>query len=102
VGGFFSTPSDFTYPFSSVNQSFSRCKRCTEKYEQDVAVIQKGGSTISVADQHSESLPSWLRMAELDTGEGVGVAKVCNCSKFNFLDSRVDKCMLTTNTQKRV
>lgn len=75
LGGFFSTPSDFTYPFSSTNQSFSRCKLCSEKYEQDVAVIQKGGSTISVADQYSESLPSWFRMAEHDTGEGVDVAK---------------------------
>ncbi|XP_059429802.1 protein SMAX1-LIKE 6 [Corylus avellana] len=75
LGGFFSTPSDFKYPFSSTRQPFSRCKLCTEKYEQDVAVIQKGGSTISVADQHSESIPSWLRMAELDTGEGVNVAK---------------------------
>lgn len=81
LGGFFSTPSDFTYPFSSTNQSFSRCKLCSEKYEQDVAVIQKGGSTISVADQYSESLPSWFRMAEHDTGEGVDVAKVCKLFK---------------------
>ncbi|XP_065637733.1 protein SMAX1-LIKE 6 [Quercus suber] len=73
-GGFFPTSSDFTNPLSITNQSFTRCKQCTEKYEQEVAVIQKGGLTISGADQYSESIPR-LQMSELDTGKGVDVAK---------------------------
>ncbi|KAG2669955.1 hypothetical protein I3760_14G060800 [Carya illinoinensis] len=73
-GGFFSTTSDFQRPFSRINQSFTRCKLCTENYEQEAAVVRKGGSTISVVDQCSEIVP-WLRMAELDTGKRVDVAK---------------------------
>ncbi|KAF5470440.1 hypothetical protein F2P56_010954 [Juglans regia] len=73
-GGFFSTTSDFQLPLSRINQSFTRCKLCTENYEREAAVVQKGGSTISVVDQCSESVP-WLRMAELDTGKGVDVTK---------------------------
>lgn len=83
-GGFFSTTSDFRIPLSRTNQSFTRCKLCTEKYEQEAALIQKGGSTSSVADQYSESLPSWLRMAELDAEKLVDVAKVCNSLMFDF------------------
>ncbi|XP_040992066.1 protein SMAX1-LIKE 6-like [Juglans microcarpa x Juglans regia] len=74
-GGFFSTTSDFRIPLSRTNQSFARCKLCTEKYEREAALIQKGGSTSSVADQYSENLPSWLRMAELDAEKVVDVAK---------------------------
>lgn len=90
-GGFFPTSSDFTNPLSITNQSFTRCKQCTEKYEQEVAVIQKGGLTISGADQYSESIPR-LQMSELDTGKGVDVAKVCNSSKYNFCDLGTHGC----------
>lgn len=76
-GGFFSGPSDFTNPLSSTNQSFIRCHLCTEKYEQEVASIRKVGSAITVGDQCSESSSSWLQMAELDTGKGVVLGKVC-------------------------
>ncbi|XP_022752644.1 protein SMAX1-LIKE 6-like isoform X2 [Durio zibethinus] len=74
-GGFFPTPSDFRSPLSGRNQSITRCNLCNEKYEQEVAAILKVGSTVSVADQHSENLPSWLRMAAVDTSKGEDVAK---------------------------
>ncbi|KAK9280167.1 hypothetical protein L1049_013854 [Liquidambar formosana] len=72
-GGFFSTPSDFKIPLSNTN--ITRCHLCNEKYDQEVSALSKGGSTISVADQYSASLPSWLQMAELDPREGEDVAK---------------------------
>lgn len=82
-GGFFSTTSDFRIPLNCANKSFTRCKLCTEKYEREAALIQKGGSTSSVSDQYSESLP-WLRMAELNAEKVVDVAKVCNSLMFDF------------------
>uniref|UniRef100_A0A2P2L0F5 Clp R domain-containing protein n=1 Tax=Rhizophora mucronata TaxID=61149 RepID=A0A2P2L0F5_RHIMU len=75
-GGFFSTPSDFRNPLSSISQSVPRCHLCNAKYEQEVATLLKMGSTISVADQHSEKLPSWLQMAELDKSKRLDVAKI--------------------------
>ena len=75
-GGFFPTPSDLRSPLSGRNQSIPRCNFCNEKYEQEVASILKVGSTVSVADQYSENLPSWLRMAAVDTSKGTDVAKV--------------------------
>ncbi|OMO90417.1 ATPase, AAA-2 [Corchorus olitorius] len=74
-GGFFPTPSDLRSPLSGRNQSTPRCNLCNEKYEQEVAATLKLGSTVSVADQYSENLPSWLRMAAVDTGKGVDIAK---------------------------
>lgn len=76
-GGFFSIPSDLKYPLPNINQSITRCPLCTAKYEQEVAALLKMGSTISVADQYSDNLPSWLQMAQLDTGKGLDAAKVC-------------------------
>ncbi|GLU18861.1 hypothetical protein SLE2022_351380 [Rubroshorea leprosula] len=73
-GGFF-TATDFKNPLSSKNQSMPRCCLCNEKYEQEVASILKEGSTVSVADQHSENLPTWLRMTALDKNKGVDEAK---------------------------
>ncbi|KAK8550829.1 hypothetical protein V6N12_039513 [Hibiscus sabdariffa] len=74
-GGLFPTPSDLTSPISGRNQSIPRCNLCNEKYEQEVDAVMKSGSTVSVADQYSENLPSWLRMAAVDTSKGEGVAK---------------------------
>ncbi|EOY33704.1 Double Clp-N motif-containing P-loop nucleoside triphosphate hydrolases superfamily protein, putative [Theobroma cacao] len=74
-GGFFPTTSDLRSPLSGRNQSIPRCKLCNEKYELEVAAILKGGSTASVADQYSENLPSWLRMAAVDTTKGADVTK---------------------------
>ncbi|KAJ6315632.1 hypothetical protein OIU78_018991 [Salix suchowensis] len=74
-GGFFPTPSDFKKPTNSINQSITCCHLCNAKYEKDVAAILKMGSTMSVADQTSEKLPSLLQMAELDTGKAVDTVK---------------------------
>ncbi|KAK3019272.1 hypothetical protein RJ639_004221 [Escallonia herrerae] len=63
-GGFFPTTSEFGNMLSSTNQSSTRCDLCNKRYEQEVSAIRKGGSTKSVADQHSAGLPSWLQMAE--------------------------------------
>ncbi|KAE8700881.1 hypothetical protein F3Y22_tig00110556pilonHSYRG00912 [Hibiscus syriacus] len=74
-GGLFPTPSDLKSPLSGWNQSIPRCNLCNEKYEQEVDALKKAGSAVSVADQYSENLPSWLRMAAVDTGKGEDVAK---------------------------
>ncbi|OMO84371.1 ATPase, AAA-2 [Corchorus capsularis] len=87
-GGFFPTPSDLRSPLSGRNQSTPRCNLCNEKYEQEVAATLKLGSTVSVADQYSENLPSWLRMAAVDTGKGVDIAKV--------VQTKDDETMLNT------
>lgn len=76
-GGFFAAPSEMKNPFSCTNQCFTRCRACTEKYEQEVASILKAGSNLSVADLYSESLPS-LQMTELDKCKGVDIMKVCS------------------------
>uniref|UniRef100_A0A5B6ZHI0 Clp R domain-containing protein n=1 Tax=Davidia involucrata TaxID=16924 RepID=A0A5B6ZHI0_DAVIN len=75
LGGFFSTPSEFKNVLGSTNQSVTRCDLCNEKYEQEATVVLKGGSTISVSDQYSASLPSWLQMAECDTSKRVDAVK---------------------------
>ncbi|ESQ36179.1 hypothetical protein EUTSA_v10006689mg [Eutrema salsugineum] len=70
-GGFFSSTSDFRVPLSgTVNQTLSRCHICNEKYLQEVAAIAKAGSSLSLADQCSEKLPSWLRAAEAELDKG--------------------------------
>ncbi|KAB2616544.1 hypothetical protein D8674_023132 [Pyrus ussuriensis x Pyrus communis] len=74
-GGFFSAPSNFKNPLSSTYQSFRRCNGCTEKYEQEVASVLKVGSTVSVTDPRSDSLPSWLQIRKLGTGKGDDLAK---------------------------
>ncbi|XP_061347170.1 protein SMAX1-LIKE 6-like isoform X2 [Gastrolobium bilobum] len=40
-GGFFPTPSEIKNPASCANATFTRCGKCNEKYEQEVADIQK-------------------------------------------------------------
>ncbi|KAA8549415.1 hypothetical protein F0562_001112 [Nyssa sinensis] len=75
LGGFFSSPSEFKNLLGSTNQSTTRCGLCNEKYEQEASVVLKGGSTISVADQYSANLPSWLQMAKCDTSKKMDVAK---------------------------
>ncbi|XP_057955145.1 protein SMAX1-LIKE 6 [Malania oleifera] len=75
-GGFFSASSDFKNPLSSGIQSESRCHLCNEKYEQEAYAILKGGSGISVSDQCSATIPSWLQMFEQSTTKGADAAKV--------------------------
>ncbi|XP_050235399.1 protein SMAX1-LIKE 6-like [Mercurialis annua] len=77
-GGFFSTLSDYKGPSSKPNQQVTRCHLCTAKYEQEVSAMLKTGSTISVADQYLENLPSWLQMAQLDSAKGLDGAKTKN------------------------
>uniref|UniRef100_A0A2P2L0H5 Clp R domain-containing protein n=1 Tax=Rhizophora mucronata TaxID=61149 RepID=A0A2P2L0H5_RHIMU len=77
-GGFFSTPSDFRNPLSGINQLITQCHHCNVEYEQEAAANLKVGSAVSVADQHSKKLPSWLQMAELDNSKGVDVAKTAD------------------------
>lgn len=76
--GFFSTPSDFSSPFSNLNRFTPRCHLCNEKYEQEVAGVLKVESTISAADQYSDSLPPWLRMKGQSTDKEVDVTKAKN------------------------
>lgn len=87
-GGFFPTPSEFKNLLSSKNKSISRCDLCNEKYDQEASVILKGGSTISVADQHLPSLSSWLQKNETDTCNSAGPAEVCNFFEL-FLSSLI-------------
>ncbi|XP_059663846.1 protein SMAX1-LIKE 7-like, partial [Cornus florida] len=75
LGGFFSAPSESTNLSGSTNQSSTRCDLCNEKYEQEVSVVTKGGSTTSVADQYSASLSSWLQMDEADTSKRMDMLK---------------------------
>ncbi|KAK6935725.1 hypothetical protein RJ641_032755 [Dillenia turbinata] len=76
-GGFFTSPADFKIPLTckSIAMTQPRCHLCNEKYEQEASAMRKGGAATSVADQHSEKLPSWLQMAELDTNKGLDTAK---------------------------
>lgn len=75
-GGLFPTASDLRSSLSCRNQSSPRCNLCNEKYEQELDAFLKVGSTVSVADQYSENLPSWLQMAAVDTSKGEDAAKV--------------------------
>lgn len=84
-GGFFSTPSDFENPQNNRNQSTVRCNICNEKYEQEASIVLKGGSTVSVADQHLANLSPWLQVADYDKNKKLGMEEVCD--SFKSLDS---------------
>lgn len=71
-GGFFPSTSDFESTWSKKKQSTGCCNICNEKYEQEAAIVLKGGATVSVADQYSSNLSSWLQMAESDKGKHLG------------------------------
>ncbi|KAL8154097.1 hypothetical protein V2J09_011857 [Rumex salicifolius] len=62
-GGFFSMPSDFRNPLGVIKKTIIRCTQCNEKCDREVSAIMKGDSSVSVADQHSSTLPSWLQTA---------------------------------------
>jgi hypothetical protein len=51
-GGFFSTPSESKSPVSSTNSSFTRCDKCNEKYEQEVADFLKVDSSFTRCYDH--------------------------------------------------
>ncbi|KAL5580734.1 hypothetical protein UlMin_013176 [Ulmus minor] len=73
-GGFFPAPSEVRNPLSSTNQCFTRCRACTEKYEQEVASLNIGSAN-PVAGQYSGNFPSWLHKPELGADKGVDVTK---------------------------
>lgn len=75
-GGFFPSTSDFESTWSKKKQSTGCCNICNEKYEQEAAIVLKGGATVSVADQYSSNLSSWLQMAESDKGKHLGTKEV--------------------------
>lgn len=69
-GGFFPTPSDYRPPTTAMQRSFTRCNACNEKYDNELAVIMREGSSVSFADQQSAALPSWLQRSESDLSKG--------------------------------
>lgn len=73
-GGFFPMQSDFRTPFSGANPPFNRCSSCNEKFERELCAVLREGSSVSVADQYSLTLPSWLQRAESDTSKGGDIA----------------------------
>lgn len=72
-GGFFPTPSEFQPPLTAVRHPFTRCSVCNEKYEQELGVILREGPSVSLSDQHSAALPSWLQRSESDLSKGEDV-----------------------------
>ncbi|KAL2926513.1 Protein SMAX1-LIKE 7 [Bienertia sinuspersici] len=74
-GGFFPTPSDYSPPITAVPQSFTRCNACNEKYEHELGTMQREGMSVSLAEQHSAALPSWLQSSML-VPPGVTLARL--------------------------
>lgn len=72
-GGFFPVPTELENSSSNTDQSISRCSLCNEKYEHEVSVALKRGRTVSVADQQSVGLTSWLQVPESETSKGSNV-----------------------------
>ncbi|GAB2234944.1 hypothetical protein Droror1_Dr00004217 [Drosera rotundifolia] len=72
--GFFSGPSDFTSPLPVMNQCFTRCGECNEKCEREISAARQGGSSASMVDKCSTSLPTWLQMADSDSNRTENVA----------------------------
>ncbi|KVI03681.1 protein SMAX1-LIKE 6-like [Cynara cardunculus var. scolymus] len=72
-GGFFPVPTELENSSSNTDQSKTRCSLCNEKYEHEVSVALKRGRTVSVADQQSMGLTSWLQVPESDTSKGSNV-----------------------------
>jgi len=77
-GGFFSTPEIRSPLNSSTNGSFTRCDKCTEKCEQEVADILKVGPSSS----NSTSSPWLQKIVNVDTHRGLDVAKVCMIANY--------------------
>lgn len=76
-GGLFPTLSESKGSLSGSYQPVPpHCHLCSQRYEQEVIAISKGGFDVSVADQYRSALPSWLQMAELGANNG-SYMKVC-------------------------
>ncbi|KAH1045380.1 hypothetical protein J1N35_036164 [Gossypium stocksii] len=70
-GGLFPTPFESKGSLTGSYQPVPpHCHLCSERYEQEVIAISKGGFDVSVADQYRSALPSWLQMAELGANNG--------------------------------
>ncbi|KAK1428664.1 hypothetical protein QVD17_17503 [Tagetes erecta] len=72
-GGFFPVQTELDQSSWKSDQSVARCDVCNEKYEQEVSIVMKGGKTVSVADQQSTGLASWLQVNESDSTNGNNV-----------------------------
>lgn len=69
-GGFFPVPTELENSSRNTDQSVSCCDLCNEKYEHEVSMVLKGGRTVSVTDQQSAGLASWLQNPESDSSKG--------------------------------
>ncbi|XP_071719745.1 protein SMAX1-LIKE 7-like isoform X2 [Rutidosis leptorrhynchoides] len=78
-GGFFPGPNEMGNSSSKTDES-TRCGLCNEKYKHEVSVVMNGGRTVSVADQQSTGLASWMRIPEADSAkvQAVGHGGVIN------------------------
>lgn len=83
-GGFFPVPSELDNASSKTDQSITWCDLCNEKYENEVSIILKGGRTVSVSDQQSAGVASWLQVPETDTTKGNSVIEVCDFFRIFF------------------
>ncbi|GMI83075.1 hypothetical protein HRI_001976800 [Hibiscus trionum] len=71
-GGLFPTPFESKGSLSGSYQPVPpRCRLCSERCEQEVVAVTKGGFNVLVADQYQSALPSWLQMAELGANNGL-------------------------------
>ncbi|XP_014504644.1 protein SMAX1-LIKE 6 isoform X2 [Vigna radiata var. radiata] len=58
-GGFFSTP-EITSPLNSTNRSFTRCDKCNENFEQEVAdILKTSGENTSLNDKMLGCQKKW-------------------------------------------
>ncbi|KAK8671930.1 hypothetical protein V6N13_038511 [Hibiscus sabdariffa] len=71
-GGLFPTPSESKGSLPGSYQPVPPCCRlCSQRCQQEVVTVTKGGFDVSVADQYRSALPSWLQMAELGADNGL-------------------------------
>ena len=70
--------SELRPPFGGTSPPFARCSACNEKFEQELCAVLGEGSSVSVADLYSTTLPSWLQRTEPDKSKGGDlVRQVC-------------------------
>ncbi|GMI80877.1 SMAX1-like 6 [Hibiscus trionum] len=91
-GGLFPTPSESKGSLSGSYQPVPpRCRLCSERCEQEVVAVTKGGFDVSVADQYQSTLPSWLQMAELGANNGLYMKTKDDGQLLNIKIARVQK-----------
>lgn len=83
-GGFFPIQTELENSSRNSDPSVTRCDLCNEKYEHEVSIVLKGGTTVSVADQQSVGVASWLQNPESDLTKGnTGIQAIDHGSVFN-------------------